>query len=132
MLLIFSVFVVAVLFFAFVLCCRCWLSCLDTLVLLLQKLYLALQSFDFEHTWRKLFQKFVRTRFDMYVLFSRFRLRLVFCLLNVASDPGLSILARLSLLVFSNLYFHCNFIPPFSLEFPCSRDFVVNRINKNP
>jgi hypothetical protein len=31
------------------------------------------------------------------VLFSRFRLRLVFCLLNVASDPGLSILARLSL-----------------------------------
>jgi ABC-type sulfate transport system permease component len=43
----------------------CWLSCLDTLVLLLQKLYLALQSFDFGHIWRKLFQKFVRTRFDI-------------------------------------------------------------------
>ena len=132
MLLIFSVFVVAVFFLTFVLCYRVWLSCLRTLVLLLQKLYLALQSFDFEHTWRKLFQKFVRTRFDIYVLFSRFRIRLVFCLLNVASDPELSILARLSLSVFSNLYFHCNFIPLFSLEFPCSRDFVVNRINKNP
>jgi hypothetical protein len=42
--------VVAVLFLTFVLCYRVWLSCLGTLVLLLQKLYLALQSFDFEHT----------------------------------------------------------------------------------
>ena len=42
------------------------------------------------------------------------------------------ILAKLSLSVFSNLYFHCNFIPPFSFEFSCSRDSVVNRINKNP
>jgi hypothetical protein len=50
MLMIFSVLVVAVLFFTFVLGYRFWLSWLSTLVLLLQKLYLALQSFEFERT----------------------------------------------------------------------------------
>ena len=48
-------------FFTFVLGYRSWLS---SLVLLLQKLYLAF--FDFERTWRKLFQKRIaRTKFDI-------------------------------------------------------------------
>ena len=47
-----------------------WLSCLGLLVLVLPKLlnYLAFQSFDFERTWWRLFQKdVVRTKFDIYV-----------------------------------------------------------------
>jgi hypothetical protein len=59
-------------------------------------------------------------------------LRPVFCVPTVASSPGLYILERLSLSVFSNLYFHCNFIPSFLFEFPCSTECVGYKINKNP
>ena len=55
--------------FVFSLCFRLpfWRSWLSTLVLLLQKLYLAF--FDIERTWRKLFQKRIaRTKFDIYSL----------------------------------------------------------------
>ena len=51
-------FVVAILFVVVVVLgdnSRFWLSYLGTLVLLLQRLYLAWQSFDFERTWRRLF-----------------------------------------------------------------------------
>jgi hypothetical protein len=51
---------------------RFWLSCLDSLVLLLTSMQLAyvidFQSFDFERTWWRFFQKrVVRTKFDIYV-----------------------------------------------------------------
>ena len=114
--LIFSDYLVVVLCFAVVIFDRSHfcLSCLGTLVLLLEKLYLTLQSFDLERNRWRLFQKrVVRTNFDIYILFSRFRVRPMFCLLSVDSGPGLSILARLSLLVFSNDYFLCNFNPLF-------------------
>jgi hypothetical protein len=128
--LIFWVYLVVVLFFAVVICdgSRFCLSWIGTLVLLLKHLYLALQSLEFERTWRKLFQKrVVRTKFDIYVLFSRFRLRPVCWLPSVASGTGLSILARLSLSVFVTL------ISIFQIfEFSCSTYLVVNRINKNP
>ena len=118
--LIFSDYLVVVLCFAVVICDRSHfcLSCLGTLVLLLEKLYLTLQSFDLDRNRWRLFQKrVVRTNFDIYVVFSRFRLRPMFCLLNVASGPGLSILARLSLSVFSNDYFLCNLNPLFYSNF---------------
>jgi hypothetical protein len=45
-----------------------WVSCLSTLVLFLQKLDLALQAFDCERTWRRLFQKrVVRTKLFAFV-----------------------------------------------------------------
>ena len=54
----------------FCLLSRFWLSCFGSLVLLLPKLlnYLAFESFDFERTSWRLFQKrVVRTKFDIYV-----------------------------------------------------------------
>jgi hypothetical protein len=74
----------------------------------------------------------INTITTLSVLFSRFRLRPVFCGPKDASGPGLDILARLSLLVFCNLYFHCNFNPPLLFECSCSTVLVVTRINKNP
>ena len=62
------------------------------------KTILGVQSFDFERTRWRLFQKrVVRTKFDIYVLFSRFRLCPVFSSSSVANCPGLSILTRLYL-----------------------------------
>ena len=49
---------------------RFLLSCLGLLVFLLLKIffyYLAVQCFDFEHTWWSLFQKFVCTKLNIYV-----------------------------------------------------------------
>ena len=60
------------------------------------------------------------------------RLRPVFCMPKDASGPGLYILERLSLLVFCNLYFHCNFNPPLLFEFSCSTVLVVNLICIRP
>ena len=50
----------------------CWLSHLFGFIAPTILNYLAFQSFDFEHTWWRLFQKrVVRTRFDIYVFIER-------------------------------------------------------------
>ena len=63
--------------------------------------------------WAYLKKVIPETKFDMYVLFSRFRLVLF---------------AQCFLKPLFSLQFH----PPFIFEFSCSTDLVVNRINKNP
>ena len=68
---------------------RFWITCLCPLVLLLPKLkYLSVQSFDFERTWCRLFQKrVVCTKVDIYVVFFTEELTCHGQLWGTASSP---------------------------------------------